>query len=102
MDKDLKFKLEQLQKFINENNNKLELEKIEKFNDLMKEFSSENDENTDKNELYDFINELNDEFGCKKRFVKLYKNVIDSDDIINTVDKLKEICKIKIKNKQEQ
>lgn len=102
MRKDIKFELEQLQKFIDSSNNKLETEKIEKFNNLIKEIESNNYEETKEEELYDFINELNDEFGYKKRFVKLYKNVIDFDDIINTVDKLKEICKIKIKNKQEQ
>ncbi len=102
MRKDIKFELEQLQKFIDSSNNKLETEKIEKFNNLIKEIESNNYEETKEEELYDFINELNDEFGYKRRFVKLYKNVIDFDDIINTVDKLKEICKIKIKNKQEQ
>lgn len=99
MSKDLKFELELIQNYISENAEKIEEEKIEKFNDFLKEFKNEN--SISESELSNFINEFEDEYGHKKRFVKLYKNVIDFEDIISTVDKLKQICKIKSNTKKE-
>ena len=101
MQKDLKFDLEQIQNFIDKNFEQIEYEKIDRFNNLVQDLESGVLEDDKKAELYNFINELNDEYGCKKRFVKLYKNVIDFDDIIDTVDKLKQICNVKQKNRQE-
>ena len=101
MQNDLKFELEQIQNFIDKNFEKIEDEKIKRFNNLIQDLKSGALEDDKKEELYNFINELNDEYGCKKRFVKLYKNIIDFDDIIDTVDKLKQICNVKIKEKQE-
>lgn len=101
MRKDLKFELEQIQNFIDKNFEKIEDEKIERFNNLVKDLECDNYEEAKREELYKFINELDDEFGYKKRFVKLYRNIIDFDDIISTVDKLKEICNVKQKEKQE-
>ena len=101
MQNDLKFELEQIQNFIDKNFEKIEDEKIKRFNNLVQDLKSGALEDDKKEELYNFINELNDEYGCKKRFVKLYKNIIDFDDIIDTVDKLKQICNVKIKDKQE-
>lgn len=101
MRKDLKFELEQIQNFIDKNFEKIEDAKIERFNNLVKDLECDNYEEAKREELYKFINELDDEFGYKKRFVKLYRNIIDFDDIISTVDKLKEICNVKQKEKQE-
>ena len=101
MQNDLKFELEQIQNFIDKNFEKIEDEKIKRFNNLVQDLKSGALEDDKKEELYNFINELNDEYACKKRFVKLYKNIIDFDDIIDTVDKLKQICNVKIKDKQE-
>ncbi len=101
MRKDLKFELEQIQNFIDKNFEKIEDAKIERFNNLVKDLECDNCEEAKREELYKFINELDDEFGYKKRFVKLYRNIIDFDDIISTVDKLKEICNVKQKEKQE-
>ena len=101
MRKDLKFELEQIQNFIDKNFEKIEDAKIERFNNLVKDLECDNCEEAKREELYKFINELDDEFGYKKRFVKLYRNIIDFDDIISTVDKLKEICNVKQKERQE-
>lgn len=101
MRKDLKFELEQIQNFIDKNFEKIEDEKIERFNNLVKDLECDNCEEAKRQEFYKFINELDDEFGYKRRFVKLYRNIIDFDDIISTVDKLKEMCNVKQKERQE-
>ena len=62
MQNNLKFELEQIQNFIDKNFEKIEDEKIKRFNNLIQDLKSGALEDDKKEELYNFINELNDEY----------------------------------------